>query len=212
MFNSKVSWRLPLIILLALLGGCVTRSSFVSEENRLQKQRAQIQNLYVYSFLDARADFFGDAFLKELQAQLDRRLASEGVKLEWLWYQKSMVGAMSALQEIASPGGTGSAVQLPVPLLVVRNLPAEARARSTHRLIIFPRSVGLAGRQVAERAYTATIAWTLIEIKTGEIILSGRSETWGKPLQPTEDTARQVADVVNDFMAVAYPPLQVPRP
>ncbi|WP_248767237.1 hypothetical protein [Pseudomonas sp. MWU12-2345] len=203
MFKGNKSWRFSLIILFALLGGCIAHSSFVPEENTLHQQRVEIQNLYVYSFLDARADFFGEAFLKELEAQINRRLTVEGVKSEWLWYQASTIGSTSSLQEVASQ--TGSTVQLPVAMTVLTNLRAESQAKATHRLIIFPRSVGLSGVQIAERAYAATIAWTLTDISTGKLVLRGRSDTWGKPVQADSQIADQVARVVNDFMAVPFP-------
>lgn len=202
MFHSIKARAIALVALFTLLGGCVPHSSFVPEESSLEQPRAQIQNVYVYSFLDARVNFFGEAFLKELEVQINRRLAAEGVASEWLWYQTSTIGSTSSVEEVASSGG--SAVSLPVPLTVFMNMRAETEAKATHRLIIFPRSVGLAGVQMAERAYSATIAWTLVDIKTQKIVLRGRSDTFGKPLQAQSQISDQVARVVDDFMAVLF--------
>jgi hypothetical protein len=203
MFQGKKARAFAMVALFALLGGCAPRSTFIPEESSLEQQHPQIQNVYVYSFLDARVDFFGEAFLKELEAQTRQRFAAEGVASEWLWYQTSAIGSTSSVQEVPSQGG--SAVNLPVPLTVLMNLRKEALAKATHRLIVFPRSVGLRGVQIAERAYSATIAWTLVDIKTGEVVLRGRSDTWGKPVQAHSDTSEQVARIVDDFMAVLYP-------
>lgn len=200
MSSRKTFARHALTILFALLAGCVAKPSFIAEQNALPPKPIVIQNLYVYSFLDARADYFGDTFLKEIQSQVDQRLAAQGVKPEWLWYEQSTMGSMSSLE--AAPSGM---VRLPVPMTVLLNQPAERQAHATHRLIIFPRSVGLAGYQLAERAYYATIAWTLIDVSSNKVLLQGRSNTWGKPHQPVDVIHDQVAPVVDDFMAVLYP-------
>jgi len=208
MFTRKTLASCSLVFLLATLSGCVTHSSFVAEQNALQTKPGTIQNLYVYSFLDARADFFGDEFLKALQAQIDQRLAAQGVKDEWLWYEQSDTGSTSALQTL--PNGNGSMVRLPVPMTVMMNRAAERKANATHRLIIFPRNVGLSGIQIAERAYFATIAWTLVDVNTGAVLLRGRSDTWGKPVQADDVLHDQVARIVDDFMAVPFPPVKAP--
>ncbi|MGY4494861.1 hypothetical protein [Pseudomonas sp. TE3610] len=43
----------------------------------------------MYSFLDARADFFGAGFLKTLHSQFDQHVAAHGVKSERLWFEQS---------------------------------------------------------------------------------------------------------------------------
>jgi len=195
-----------LALIFSLLCACTTQPSFIAEQNALQENPVAIKNVYVYSFLDARADFFGADFLKELQAQVEHHLAAQGVKSEWLWYEQSTMGSMSSLQVM--PNGDGSMVRLPVPMTVLLNRADERKAQATHRLIIFPRSVGLAGVQMAEHMYYATIAWTLIDVSTNKVLLQGRSDTWGKPFQASDVMHDQVARVVDDFMAVPYPPVK----
>ena len=166
---------------------------------------ADIKNLYVYAFLDARRNFTGEPFLKAFEQQLQQRLGGKNIAVEWLWYEDSRVGRALSLEEVKKEQG-GSQVIIPVPLVVMSNALAERDAHSSHRLIVFPKMIGLTGIRQAQKQYYATISWSIVDTANNEEVFKGSSSLVSKPgWEGSEEIHEDVSKLIDDFMNALYP-------
>ncbi|AHY45126.1 hypothetical protein CXK93_20025 [Stutzerimonas decontaminans] len=195
---------LAILVLAALwLSGCAHRSTFTQEKRQSDFQPAEIQELYIYAFLDARREYMGEALFPVLQKTLSARLQAHGVNAHWLWFEDSPVGEHFSASEQGSSEGYGK--MIPVPLVLMLNKQQEEKTKASHRLVIFPKTVGLTGIHQAEREYYASLTWTLSRVTASEApVFKGSSIFYSRPRRATEDLQRDVDSLVDDFINELY--------
>jgi hypothetical protein len=178
----------PLLAALAL-AGC----SFNEFTNRAPAEPAQsIRNskLYAYNFLDIRDTELDPALLAEIEKQLVKKLAANGVALKVLRFKDSEVGRSFS---------NGGSMTVPIQPTILGNLSEEKAFAADHRLIIFPSSIRLEG---PTRFYT--IRWEIVEVKSGKIIWTGTSEgrrvtLWGMDEKPVVRAEIIVDSLINEM-------------
>lgn len=191
----------PLILL--CLSGCVGHSSFTEEKRKSDFNAQEIKDIYVYSFLDARREYTGESLFPVFQKTLSDRFAQHGVRTHWLWFEESTFGQMYSAAEKGGTDGYGKMV--PVGLVTTLNRPQELTSGATHRLIIFPKTVGLTGLHQAEEEYYALISWTLErQAAPGDAVLKGSSTFYSRPRRATKNLQEDVDGLVDDFLNPIY--------
>lgn len=196
--------RLVTLVCLALcLSACAYRSSFTPEKRQSDFQPGEIQELYIYAFLDARREYTGEAVLDVFQRTLGERLLQRGVKSQWLWFEDSPIGERFSASEQGSSEGYGK--MIPVPLVLMLNKQKELESKATHRLVIFPKTVGLTGIHQAEREYYASITWSLSRVTDSDAsVLKGTSIFYSRPRRTAEKLQQEVDALVDDFINELY--------
>jgi len=95
---------------------------------------------------------------------------------------------------------------IPVPLVVMSNSLAEQAAQTSHRLIVFPKMVGLTGIRQAQKQYYATIAWSIVDTANSREVFKGSSSLVSKPgWEGSKEVHEDVNELVDDFVNALYP-------
>ncbi|MBU1285373.1 MAG: hypothetical protein KJ989_06490 [Gammaproteobacteria bacterium] len=197
-------FKLFCLVLLSLwISACSHRSTFTEESRTTGFDSREITTLYIYSLLDVRRDFTGEAFLKVFQHTLDARLSSRGMRTEWLWFEDSPVGQNFSAIEKSDKDGNGKLI--PVSLMLLLNQNKEKSAEATHRLVVFPKTVGLTGIHQAEEEYYASLTWTLSRAAETQPVLKGTSQFYSRPHRASSDLQDDVDSLVDDFIQALYP-------
>ncbi len=196
--------KLSVLLLLSLcLGACAGHSTFTQEKRQGDFHPEEMKELYVYSFLDARREYTGEAFITVFERTLSSRLQARGVKTHWLWFEDSPLGQNFSATE--KDNGTGYGKIIPAPLVVMLNSSDEKTSGTTHRLLVFPKTVGLTGIHQAEREYYAQLTWTLERTAGPEPLLKGTSIFYSRPFRASADLQSDVDRLVDDFINGLYP-------
>jgi hypothetical protein len=129
----------------ALASGCVT-TRFRDES--APYAGAPVERLYVYSFLGARVDEVGKAYVEAFDRSLLSMLQGRGVDARLHRFQESPVlqgepltaeGWVAAHQSFVTKDASGgSRFGIPVGDVLRLNLEDERRFGATHRLVVFP--------------------------------------------------------------------------
>jgi hypothetical protein len=185
-----------------LLTGCATTPPPPRFTVDVPKQRAlELNDVYVYSFLDLWDDDLGQAFLTHFKAWLTLNLNQHGVRHTQLLFRD-----MRSSQEAPVLAWEGSSYKVAVGGIVERNQLAEEAFGARYRLVIFPtkatshtETTRYGGR--SEPYFTYKILWHLMDATTGEVVWSATSQdTVGHVKGGSERSGQLALLLVNGFI------------
>jgi hypothetical protein len=142
--------------ILPILAACAT-NQFSETRTVTSGENLKNTQIYIYSFLDARENEFGQNLLSEFDEQFIGELEKSNVKGKILRFKDSDVGRYYSM--------TNTGMQIPVGQVVASNLSNEREFDTKYRLVIFPSKMTISG---AWRFYD--VQWDLIESQTGKRI------------------------------------------
>jgi len=153
-----------IVLMVLILSGCAAKPDF----DTLVKFNKQIEleNLYVYSFIDFREKIIGSSVISDMKKQFDLQFEQRGVEINQLWYKESIMLTNTSVSE--KSGETN----LPVGQIIKANLINEQKVNAKYRLVAFPSYVSHGNSNVGYQ-----IKWTLSDVNTNEIIWVASSWT-----------------------------------
>lgn len=168
-----------------------------------QKPALHGSNVYVYNYLDLRADHFGAKLLDSFDAQLQAALTALGTKSVIVRYKstRAYAATLSASEFSASnvdaTYGESNLTRVPVVQVIAENWLKEKDFGAQYRLIVFPKNYVSRG---VWRFYLIT--WALYDTRTGQKLWSlayeGRHMVWAHEAENSDGRARKLITALTD--------------
>jgi len=152
------------ILLVMVLSGCAAKPDF----NTLVKleKKIELENLYIYSFLDFREKTIGSDVISDIKKQFDLQFEQRNVQVNQLWYKETSLLTNSSISE------EGGEANIPVGQIVNANLLNEQKMDAKYRLIAFPSYVRHGNSNVGYQ-----VRWSLFDATTNERLWTASSWT-----------------------------------
>lgn len=155
---------------------------------------AQLDVVYVYSFIDVRTKDIGDTYVSAFNRELEQQLSRRGVRARLLKFEDSPVARDTSLASSDPVGLYRSAsVQVPVGAVIRANQSEERAFGATHRLIVFPADLSRGGNIWL---YTR---WDVVE-PGGKVMWTSTSRT-NQTFGASHLTAGNAANCVSEVLA-----------
>jgi hypothetical protein len=153
-----------------LLAGCsISRNQFVPAPSGAAAPGVSLKDksVYIYCFLDVRADSIGRPMLAQFDAMLEQSLKDAGIRISSLHFTGAGTGVRydSALVSVA----------VPVAETIAANKASEQGAGTQYRLVLFPSESYAQTIDAANSARAYNIRWDLYETGTGTLVWSTQS-------------------------------------
>lgn len=169
-----------------LLMGCAITPDFTGTTQ--PTTTVQLDKLYIYSFLDVRANELGPTLMTEIERQLGDGLKAHGVESQQHWFERDPIAAEFARTSYASE-------RVPVREVIYYNQRQERAFGARYRLIAFPANTLAAG---AWRHYDFN--WALEDSNTQQVIWSTTSRSkhlnWVKNDEDSAERAKVLVDAL----------------
>ena len=187
----KLRFRLGLLAAAVLLAGCsISRNDFKTPpETARSSASLKGKSVYIYCFLDVRANSIGRAMLGQFDDMLAQSLNEAGVQTSVLHFSGHEGRYDSTLVSVA----------IPVAETIAANKAAEQAAHAQYRLVLFPSESYAQAIDGANSVRAYNIRWDLYDTGTGALVWStqsiGRQASlfFGSEKRP-EDRARNTVD------------------
>ena len=178
-------------VAMLLLTGCAISPDFTGTTQPITS--VQLDKLYIYSFLDVRANELGSTMMTEIERQLGEGLKVHGVESQQHWFERDPIASEFARSSYSSE-------RVPVHEVIHNNAQQERAFGARYRLIAFPANTLAAG---AWRHYDFN--WVLEDSGTGQLVWSTTSRSkhmnWVKNDEDSAERAKVLVDAVLEEMA-----------
>lgn len=148
-----------------MLSGCAAKPDF--ETSVKFNKEIELNDLYLYSFIDLHEKIIGENIVPELKQQFELQFEQRGININQLWYKDSQLLTNTAISEV--DGET----TVPVEKIVLANLENEQNVNAKYRLIAFPVYVNHGKSSAGYR-----VKWSLSGVATNEVIWAASSWTY----------------------------------
>jgi hypothetical protein len=182
--------RIAMLALLGCLSACAT-NNFSTTKSDVAGVSIKDTRVYVYSFLDIRANDFGPSLVNEVDTQLISSLAASGVTSKVLQFKQSAVGQGYSL--------TGGGMTIPIGPTIKANLEDERAFNAKYRLVIFPSAMRLQG---AWKMYE--VRWDLFDAQTHALVWSGTSNGKHMSMYSNNENPKERAKTIVDSAMAAF--------